>query len=69
MAPTKEHPLELDWARMVDPDNFHQFAGSVQVPGCPAGKGSPQTPQRKDYIAPEAAALQRQLQSEFNVCN
>jgi hypothetical protein len=69
MAPTKEHPLELDWSRMVDPDNFHQFTGSVQIPGCPAGNGSPQTPQRQDYVAPEAAALQRQLQSEFNVCN
>jgi hypothetical protein len=69
MAPTKEHRLELDWARMVDPDNFHQFAGSVQIPGCPAGKGSPQTPRRQDYIAPEAAALQSRLQSEFNVCN
>jgi hypothetical protein len=69
MAPTKDRPLELDWSRMVDPDNFHQFRGSVQIPGCPAGKGSPQTPPRQDYLAPEAAALQRQLQSEFNVCN
>ncbi len=68
MAPTKDHPVELDWSRMADPDNFHRFTGSVRIPGCPAGGGSPQTPPRDDYVAPEAAALQRQLQAEFNDC-
>lgn len=68
MAPTKDQALELDWSRMADPGNFHQFTGSLQIPGCAAGKGSPPTPPRNDYIAPEAAALQRQLQSEFNEC-
>lgn len=32
LTPTKTLPLELDWSRMVETDNFHRFAGSVELP-------------------------------------
>lgn len=68
VAATKESPLRLEWARMVEPDNFHQFIGSLKVPSCTQGKGAPKTRAPQSYQTVEAAALQRQLESEFNDC-
>lgn len=68
VAPTKESPLELMWTRKVEPDNFHQFTGSMKVPSCPQANGAPKTQAPQGYQTAEAAALQRQLESDFNRC-
>ncbi|KPN49000.1 hypothetical protein, partial [Mycobacterium intracellulare] len=38
VAPTKQQPLQLEWHLMVEPDNFHQFTGSLKAPSCPKDK-------------------------------
>lgn len=68
VAPTKQQPLQLQWHRTVEPDNFHQFTGSLQVPNCPQDKGAPKFPAPQGYQTAEAAALQQQLESDFNTC-
>lgn len=68
VAPTKQQPLQLEWSRMVEPDNFHQFIGSLKTPSCPQDKGGSKTQAPQGYQTAEAAALQRQLQSDFNDC-
>ncbi|MGE2817942.1 hypothetical protein ACQI5H_22775 [Mycobacterium heidelbergense] len=68
VAPTKQHPLQLEWTRMVEPDNFHQFTGSLKVPSCTRGEGAPKTQAPQGYQIVEAAALQRRLESDFNDC-
>lgn len=68
VAPTKQQPLQLEWHLMVEPDNFHQFTGSVKVPSCPQDKGAPKSQAPQGNQTDEAAALQRQLQSDVNDC-
>lgn len=68
VAPTKASPLQLEWSRMVEPDNFHQFTGSLKAPNCQQGKGTPKTQAPQGYQTIEAATLQRQLESDFNNC-
>lgn len=53
---------------MVDPDNFHQFTGSLKAPSCPQDKDAPKTQASQGYQTGEASALQRQLESDFNDC-
>lgn len=67
VAPSKQQPLQLEWHLMVEPDNFHQFTGSLKVPSCPQDKAAPksQAPQGNQT---NAAALQRQLESAFTDC-
>lgn len=68
VAPTKQQPLQLEWSRKVEPDNFHQFTGSLKVPNCAQGRRAPKTQDPQGYQTAEAAALQRQLESEFHDC-
>lgn len=68
LAPTKQRPLQLEWSRKVEPDNYHQFTGSLKVPDCEQGKATPKTEEPHGYQTAEAATLQRQLESEFHNC-
>lgn len=68
IAPTKQHPLQLQWHLMVEPDNFHQFTGDLQVPDCRDDSGSPKPQPPQGNQTAEAAELQRQLASDFHDC-
>lgn len=68
VAPTKGAALQLEWSRMVEPDNFHRFTGSLKTPSCPREGDAPTTPAPQGYQTAEAVMLQRQLSSEFNNC-
>lgn len=68
VAPTKQQPLQLEWHLMVEPDNFHQFTGSLKVPSCPQDKDAPKSQAPQGNQTNEAAALQRQLESAFTDC-
>ncbi|RAV16538.1 hypothetical protein DQP57_02480 [Mycobacterium colombiense] len=68
VAPSKQQPLQLEWHLMVEPDNFHQFSGSLKVPSCPQGQGAPKSQAPQGNQTNEAAALQRQLESAFTDC-
>lgn len=68
VAPTKESPLQLDWSRPVEPDNFHQFTGPLKAPRCRQDKGAPKTQAPQGYQTVGAAARQRQLEGDFNDC-
>lgn len=68
VAPTKQQPLQLDWHLMVEPDNFHEFTGSLTVPSCPQDKKAPKSGAPQGNQTAEAAALQRQLESDFTAC-
>lgn len=68
VAPTKQHPLQLQWHLMVEPDNFHQFTGDLQVPDCRDRNGSPKPQAPQGNQTSEAAQLQQQLESDFNDC-
>lgn len=68
VAPTKQQPLQLEWHLMVEPDNFHEFTGSLTVPSCFQGKGAPRSQAPQGNQTAEAAALQRQLESDFTAC-
>ncbi len=68
VAPTKQHPLKLEWSRKVEPDNFHRFTGWLQVPSCPQESDAPKAQGPQGYQTEEAAVLQRQLQNAVNDC-
>ncbi|OBK12822.1 hypothetical protein [Mycobacterium sp. 1245852.3] len=68
VAPTKQHPLQLQWHLIVEPDNFHQFTGDLQVPDCRDGSGSPKPQGPQGNQTAEAAELQRQLNRDFSDC-
>lgn len=68
VAPTKDAPLQLEWSRMAEPDNFHQFTGTLKVPSCRDGSGAPKTQAAQGYQTDEAATLQQRLQSDYNDC-
>lgn len=68
VAPTKQHPLQLQWHLMVEPDNFHQFTGDLQVPDCRDSSGSPKTRGPQGNQTAAAAELQRQLDRDFSDC-